>query len=83
MGFKGAKENLFDEKRIIKGMLSVWDQMKIHILRLDVPKHDVPFVDKGVWNGLILNKDIFYSSTLNSTSGTRFPRVFREPLGAL
>jgi hypothetical protein len=51
--FKGAKENLSDEKRIIKGMLSVWDQMKKHILRLDVPKHDVPFVDKGVWNGLI------------------------------
>ncbi|KOR83865.1 hypothetical protein AM233_06890 [Bacillus sp. FJAT-22058] len=47
MGFKGAKENLFDEKRIIKEILSVWDQMKKHILRLDVPKHDVPFVDKG------------------------------------
>ncbi|MFK4389465.1 hypothetical protein ABH916_001393 [Peribacillus frigoritolerans] len=28
-------------------MLSVWDQMKKHILRLDVPKHHVPFVDKG------------------------------------
>jgi hypothetical protein len=47
VGFKGAKENLLDEKRIIKEILSVWDQMKKHILRLDVPKHHVPFVDKG------------------------------------
>ncbi len=45
MGLKGAKENLFDEKRIIKEVLSVWE-MKKHILRLDVPKHDVPYVDK-------------------------------------
>jgi hypothetical protein len=47
VGFKGAKENLFDEKRLIKKMMSVWDQMKKHILKLDVPKLDVPFVDKG------------------------------------
>lgn len=53
MGFKGDKENLFDEKRIIKEILSVWEQMKKHIQRLDVPKHDVPLVEKGVWNGLI------------------------------
>lgn len=46
MGLKGAKENLFGKKRIIKEVLSVWE-MKKHILRLVVPRYHVPFVDKG------------------------------------